>query len=125
MRGMDSRQPADIAIVGLGLMGENLALNFARHGFAVSGWDVDEGKRDKFASRAQAAAPRSMRELVAGLRRPRVILAMVPAGAAVDTVLAELRPLLEAGDIVIDGGNTRFTDTHRRIRELAGSGILF
>jgi 6-phosphogluconate dehydrogenase len=116
---------ADIALVGLGVMGENLALNLHRHGFAVAGFDLDEGKRESFARRTGATAPRSLQELVAGLSTPRVLLVMVPAGAAVDEVLAGLRPLLAAGDIVIDGGNTRYTDTQRRLLELTGTGILY
>jgi 6-phosphogluconate dehydrogenase len=123
--GMESRQSFDIGLVGLGVMGENLALNLHRHGYAVGGFDLDEAKRQDFAARTGAAAPRSLQELVASLRTPRVLLAMVPAGAPVDAVLAQLRPLLAQGDIVIDGGNTRFTDTQRRIHELAGTGILF
>ncbi|HUR90907.1 MAG TPA: NADP-dependent phosphogluconate dehydrogenase [Ramlibacter sp.] len=118
-------KPSDIGIVGLGVMGENLALNFARHGFAVSGFDLDEGKRTRFAQRVETAAPRSMQEFVAGLAKPRVLLVMVPAGAAVDAVLADLKPLLEADDIVIDGGNTRFADTQRRMSELERTGILY
>jgi 6-phosphogluconate dehydrogenase len=116
---------SDIGIVGLGVMGENLALNFASRGFAVAGFDLEEEKRANFAQRTGAVAPRSMQELVGMLRAPRVLLVMVPAGAAVDAVIAALRPLLGAGDIVIDGGNTRFTDTQRRMGELAGSGILY
>ena len=122
---MQSKRLCDIAIVGLGVMGENLALNFARHGFAVSGFDLDEARREKFAARTGAAAPRSLQEVVAGLRLPRVLMVMVPAGDAVDSVLAGLRPLLQAGDVVIDGGNTLYTDTHRRILALAGTGIRF
>ena len=125
---MDAMQPSDIGIVGLGVMGENLALNLERNGFAVSGFDLDARKRDSFVQRTQggrAQAPRSLAELVASLAAPRCVLLMVPAGAAVDAVLADLRPLLAAGDIVIDGGNTRFTDTQRRMTELAGTGILY
>ena len=122
---MNSVKHSDIGIVGLGVMGENLALNLDRNGFAVSGYDLDEGKRERFAQRTQATAPRSLQELVAGLCTPRVLLLMVPAGAAVDAVVTGLRPLLEAGDIIIDGGNTRFTDTQRRMEELTGSGILY
>jgi 6-phosphogluconate dehydrogenase len=122
---MESRQSYDVALVGLGVMGENLALNLHRHGFKVSGFDLEEHKRESFASRTGAPAPRSLQELVAGLRAPRVLLLMVPAGAPVDTVLQDLRPLLYPGDIVIDGGNTRFSDTQRRITELTGSGILY
>ena len=124
-RPMDSLQQSDIGIVGLGVMGENLALNLDRNGFAVNGYDLDEHKRLSFAARTNTVAPRSLRELVASLRLPRVLLLMVPAGAAVDALLADLRPLLSAGDVVIDGGNTRFTDTQRRILELTGTGILF
>ncbi|MGZ5845835.1 MAG: NADP-dependent phosphogluconate dehydrogenase [Ramlibacter sp.] len=116
---------SDIGIVGLGVMGENLALNLHRNGFTVSGYDLEQPKRDSFAQRTGAAAPRSLQELVAGLGAPRVLLLMVPAGTAVDDVLAGLRPLLAAGDIVIDGGNTRFTDTQRRMAELADTGILY
>jgi 6-phosphogluconate dehydrogenase len=124
---MDSMQ-SDIGIVGLGVMGENLALNLGRNGFAVSGFDLDPGKRESFAlctGGAPARAARSLLELVTALRAPRRILLMVPAGSAVDAVLADLRPLLASGDVVIDGGNTRFTDTQRRMLELEGSGILY
>jgi len=106
-------------------MGENLALNLHRNGFSVGGFDLEDPKRDRFAKRTGAVAPRSLQELVASLKLPRVLLLMVPAGDAVDEVLAGLRPLLAAGDVVIDGGNTRFTDTQRRITALAGTGILF
>ena len=122
---MEPKQYSDIGIVGLGVMGENLALNLHRNGFAVSGFDLEDPKRDIFAKRTGAVAPQSLQQLVAGLKQPRVLLLMVPAGDAVDEILAGLRPLLAAGDVVIDGGNTRFTDTQRRITELAGTGVLF
>ena len=121
-------QQSDIGIVGLGVMGENLALNLESKGFTVGGFDVDATRRDNFARRTQgkqARAARSLAELVAALRRPRRLLLMVPAGAAVDAVLADLRPLLEAGDIVIDGGNSRHTDTQRRMLALQGPGVLY
>ncbi len=121
-------QSMDIGLIGLGVMGENLALNLARNGFAVSGFDLEAGKRDSFAQRTQGmqthVAP-SLPELVASLQLPRRIWLMVPAGAAVDAVLAELTPLLQAGDVVMDGGNTLYTDTQRRIQSLAGTGIHF
>jgi 6-phosphogluconate dehydrogenase len=121
-------QHLDIGIVGLGVMGENLALNLERNGFAVGGFDLDAGKRESFAHRTQgkrAQAARSLAELVGALQPPRRLLLMVPAGAAVDSVLADLRPLLAAGDIVIDGGNSRYTDTQRRMLALQGSGVLY
>ena len=121
-------QRMDIGLIGLGVMGENLALNLARNGFAVSGFDLDAGKRLSFSQRTQglpAQAAHSLPELVASLQRPRRIWFMVPAGAAVDAVLADLTPLLSPGDVVMDGGNTLYRDTQRRIASLQGSGILF
>ncbi|MFD0669321.1 NADP-dependent phosphogluconate dehydrogenase [Ramlibacter sp. MAHUQ-53] len=120
--------PSDIGLVGLGVMGENLALNLESKGFHVSGFDLDDARRASFAQRVagrRGRAAGSLADLVAGLSLPRKLLLMVPAGAAVDEVLAQLRPLLSAGDVVIDGGNTRFTDTARRLAELEGSGILY
>jgi len=118
----------DIGLVGLGVMGENLALNLERNGFAVMGFDLDATKCSSFAQRTKglrAQAAESLEDLVARLSVPRRVWLMVPAGAPVDAVLASLRPLLSAGDVVIDGGNTLFTDTHRRIQSLQGSGILY
>jgi 6-phosphogluconate dehydrogenase len=117
-----------LGLIGLGVMGENLALNFERNGFPVCGFDLDASKRQQFSNRTQglqASCADSVPALVACLPRPRRIMLMVPAGAAVDAVLAELRPLLAAGDVVIDGGNTLYTDTARRIQALEGSGILY
>ncbi len=123
---MNENQRFDIGIVGLGVMGENLALNFHRNGFAVGGFDVDEAKRASFDRRTAAhGVTRSLAGLVQALRLPRRLLVMVPAGSAVDAVLADLRPLLAPGDIVIDGGNTLFTDTQRRMLSLEGTGILY
>ena len=126
---MTARQAGDIGVVGLGVMGINLARNFARHGFTVVGFDLDEVKRAQFeradgeGGRQQAAA--SLQQMLERLQSPRRVLLMVPAGAAVDAVLADLRPLLARGDVIIDGGNTRYTDTQRRMGELSGTGILY
>jgi len=125
---MNSTGQTDIGIVGLGVMGENLALNLERNGFAVGAFDLDADKRGRFAQRTEGKrtrTARSLAELVDGLAPPRRLLLLVPAGAAVDAVLAELRPLLQAGDVVIDGGNTLFTDTQQRMLGLEGSGILY
>ena len=125
---MKDMQAMDIGLVGLGVMGENLALNLERNGFSVSGFDLDAARRENFAVRTQglrAQAASSLPELVASLQVPRRIWMMVPAGAAVDQVLAQLRPLLSAGDVLIDGGNTLYTDTQRRIAALQDSGILY
>jgi 6-phosphogluconate dehydrogenase len=109
-------------------MGENLALNLERNGFSVTGFDLDANKCASFAKRTEglkACAANSLAELVANLQLPRRVWLMVPAGAPVDTVLNELRTLLSAGDVVIDGGNTLYRDTQRRIDSLDGTGILF
>jgi 6-phosphogluconate dehydrogenase len=121
-------QKLNIGLVGLGVMGENLALNLERNGFSVSGFDLDAGKRSSFEARTQglnAQAVHSLAELVGSLQEPRCVWLMVPAGAAVDAVLADLRPLLRAGDVVMDGGNTLYTDTQRRMQALEGSGIHY
>ncbi|MFM8865180.1 MAG: NADP-dependent phosphogluconate dehydrogenase [Limnohabitans sp.] len=124
-----STSPAmSLGLVGLGVMGENLALNFERNGFSVCGFDLDAGKRQHFSQRAQGLQARcadSLTALVDSLALPRRILLMVPAGAAVDAVLAELRPLLAPGDVLIDGGNTHYSDTGRRMQALAASGIFY
>ena len=120
--------PSDIGIVGLGVMGENLALNLERNGFTVNAFDTDAAKRERFALRthgSNAQAARSLSEMVNSLKPPRRVLLLVPAGGAVDTVITDLRPLLAAGDVIIDGGNTLFTDTLRRMLALEGSGILY
>jgi 6-phosphogluconate dehydrogenase len=121
-------QKMDIGLVGLGVMGENLALNLERNGFSVSGFDLDEAKRNSFDVRTlglNGQAVHSLSALVGSLQQPRCVWLMVPAGAAVDAVLSELTPLLTAGDVVMDGGNTLFTDTERRLKTLQDSGILY
>jgi len=123
-----STTAASLGLIGLGVMGENLALNFERNGFSVCGFDLDADKRQQFAQRTQglqACVADSLPALVASLQTPRRILLMVPAGSPVDAVLADLRPLLSAGDVVMDGGNTLYTDTARRLAALQGSGILY
>ena len=117
-----------IGLIGLGVMGENLALNLERNGFSVTGFDLDANKRASFAKRTEglkACAADSLAELTANLQLPRRVWLMVPAGAPVDAVLNELRTLLSAGDVVIDGGNTLYRDTQRRIDSLKGTGILY
>ncbi len=115
-------------IVGLGVMGENLALNIAGHGFSVAGYDVSVPKVEAFRLRTQGrnvVAAGSLGEFVRALELPRRILIMVPAGAAVDAVIQELLPLCARGDVIIDGGNSYFADTDRRMKALGEKGILF
>jgi 6-phosphogluconate dehydrogenase len=115
-------------IVGLGVMGDNLALNIMSRGFSVAGFDLDPAKRASFAKQTEgkgAAYASTIAELSSLLETPRRILMMVPAGKAVDAVIHDIRPHLVAGDLLIDGGNTYFADTERRLKELEGTGILY
>ena len=117
-----------IGVVGLGVMGANLARNMESKGFPVAGYDLDAAKRKAFVDAApddKVAAVDRPEQLMEALERPRRVLMMVPAGAAVDSVIAHLRPHLKEGDILIDGGNTFFRDTDRRCDDLAASGFHF
>ncbi|OJW22234.1 MAG: phosphogluconate dehydrogenase (NADP(+)-dependent, decarboxylating) [Planctomycetales bacterium 71-10] len=120
---------ADIGLVGLAVMGENLVLNMASHGYTVAVFNRTTARVDAFlADRAKGKTiigTHSVKELVANLKRPRKIMIMVKAGAPVDQVIDELVPLLEPGDVLIDGGNSHFPDSTRRTRALKEKGILF
>src|SRR5215470_3970183 len=115
-------QSADIGLIGLAVMGENLVLNMESHGSTVAVFNRTRARVDEFmAGRAKGkriVGCHSVKELVAALKRPRKVMIMVKAGAAVDQVIEEVAPLLEKGDILIDGGNTHFPDTTRRTRDL-------
>ena len=115
-----------LGVVGLGVMGKNLGLNAESKGFSVAGYEVDPEKAKKVAAEVKGknyvVAP-SLPDFVASLERPRRILMMVPAGKAVDAVLKDLRPHLEKDDIVIDGGNSYFKDTERRVADLESAGL--
>ena len=117
-----------LGVIGLGVMGSNLALNAESKGFSAAGFDVSSDKVDQFESLARGkklVAARNLKEFVAALETPRRILMMVPAGAAVDSVLHDLQPLLSQEDIVIDGGNSYFKDTERRAKDLDSTGLRF
>ncbi len=118
-----------MGVVGLGVMGHNLALNMERNGFPVSGYDLDAAKTRAFlsgpATGKAIVGATSPAELMAALEKPRRILMMVPAGKAVDNAIAHLTPHLAPGDILIDGGNSFFQDTERRNKELEGHGFNF
>ena len=117
---------ADIGVVGLGVMGRNLAANLADHGAAVAGYDLDAGRRADFTAHVAGAVPcASPEELLAALKTPRTILMMVPAGAPVDALLSALLPRLSPGDVLIDGGNSHFRDTNRRSALAQESGVHF
>jgi 6-phosphogluconate dehydrogenase len=120
---MDKRH---LGVVGLGVMGKNLALNAESKGFSVAGFDVDSEKVQKVAAAVagkKITVTNSLKNFISALERPRRILLMVPAGKAVDAVLQDLKPHLEAEDIVIDGGNSYFKDTERRVQEMEESGF--
>jgi len=118
-----------IGLVGLGVMGGNLALNMERNGFPVAGYDRDAARTSAFlrgpAAGRQVVGVDSPAALMAALETPRRVLMMVPAGRPVDDAIAHLVPHLQAGDILIDGGNSWFLDTERRNRELAGQGFHY
>ena len=118
-----------IGVVGLGVMGANLARNIASRGFPVAGYDLDAAKTQAFASAPSSGASigsaNAPDALMSVLERPRRVLMMVPAGPPVDSVIAHLRPHLEREDILIDGGNSFFRDTDRRADELASAGFRF
>ncbi|PYK05414.1 MAG: phosphogluconate dehydrogenase (NADP(+)-dependent, decarboxylating) [Verrucomicrobia bacterium] len=124
-----SANQCDIGIIGLAVMGENLALNMESKGFSVAVFNRTTEVTEKFASgRAKAKniqSTRTMEEFVAALKKPRKAMIMVKAGAPVDAVISQLAPLVEKGDVIIDGGNSLFTDTQRRGKELGDGGIHF
>jgi 6-phosphogluconate dehydrogenase len=119
----------DIGLIGLAVMGENLALNMESKGFSVAVFNRTTEVTEKFASgrgNGKNIQPtRTMEEFVGALKQPRKAMIMVKAGAPVDAVIGQLAPLLEKGDVVIDGGNSLFTDTQRRGKELENRGIHF
>jgi len=121
---------ADIGVIGLAVMGRNLVLNMADHGHRVAVFNRSpERTRDFLATNAAMARPivgcESPEALVAALQSPRAILLMVKAGRPVDDQIDELRPYLEPGDLIIDGGNAHYADTARRAEALADDGLLF
>jgi 6-phosphogluconate dehydrogenase len=124
-----SQATCDIGLVGLGVMGRNFLLNLADHGFSVVGLDRDEAKvarlADERGSKHDVTGTVDIAEFVSALKRPRAVMLLVPAGAPVDAVLEELVPRLDAGDIVLDGGNSHFRDTQRRLERLAEGGVHF
>ncbi|MFL6593840.1 MAG: NADP-dependent phosphogluconate dehydrogenase [Chthoniobacterales bacterium] len=125
---MNSKQ-CDIGLIGLAVMGENLVLNMESKGFSVAVFNRTTAVTDKFAEtrgKGKNITPaRTMEEFVGALSRPRKAMIMVKAGAPVDAVIGQLVPLLDKGDVIIDGGNSLFTDTQRRCKDLEGKGIHF
>lgn len=119
----------DIGLIGLAVMGQNLVLNMERNGFSVAVYNRSSQTTADFISGAAAgkniAGTFSVEELFAALKKPRKIMIMVKAGAPVDAVIAQLKPHLDPGDLVMDGGNSHFPDTERRFREMEALGIHY
>ncbi|WP_462265622.1 NADP-dependent phosphogluconate dehydrogenase [Mucilaginibacter sp.] len=119
----------EFGIVGLGVMGRNLLLNMADHHYAVAGLDLDQAKVDALHNEAtaeqQVSGKTTAQDFVGLLKTPRAILLLVPAGKAVDSAISSLTPFLQEGDIIVDGGNSYFPDTDRRVKELAEKGMHF
>jgi len=120
---------ADIGVIGLGVMGENLALNMDDHGYRVALWNHTQEKVTRLIQQAGASrqwiGTRTLEAFTAALRRPRRILLMIKAGAPVDEMLERLVPLLSPDDVIVDGGNSLFTDTRRREVALNAHGVRF
>lgn len=120
--------PAQFGMIGLGTMGRNLVLNMADNGISVCGYDRDEKQRNRLSDESSGkkiTTAASMQEMVDQLERPARIMMLVPAGKIVDAVIDEVSPMLKPGDILIDGGNSHFTDTDIRIERLKPTGIHF
>ena len=119
----------DFGLIGLAVMGQNLILNMNDHGYAVVAYNRTVSKVDDFLAKeakgTQVQGAHSIQELVSKLKRPRRIMLLVKAGQPVDDFIQELAPHLEKGDIIIDGGNSLFDDTNRRVKEAEAKGLLY
>src|SRR5450432_3477055 len=120
---------ADIALIGLAVMGQNIILNMNDHGFTVVAFNRTVEKVDHFmaneAKGTKVIGAHSLAEMVSKLKKPRRVMMLVKAGAAVDEFIEHLLPVLEPGDIIIDGGNSEFSDTNRRIKYVESKGLLY
>src|SRR6267143_1626878 len=120
---------ADIALIGLAVMGQNLILNMNDHGFKVVAFNRTVSKVDEFLSKeakgTNVIGAHSLEEMVSALKRPRRVMMLVKAGPPVDEFIEHLVPLLEPGDIIIDGGNSLFEDTIRRTKYVESKGLLY
>src|SRR3954462_2809057 len=120
---------ADIALIGLAVMGQNLILNMNDHGFKVVAFNRTVAKVDEFLNKeakgTKVVGAHSLEEMVSGLKRPRRVMMLVKAGQPVDEFIEHLLPLLEPGDIIIDGGNSLFQVTTRRTKEVKANGLLY
>src|SRR6266705_1476382 len=123
-----STKTAKIGMIGLAVMGENLAMNIERNGFPIAVFNRDPAKVDNFVARAQGKQvihTKSPEEFVRSLERPRKAILLVKAGDPVDWTIDQIKPFMERGDIIIDGGNSYFVDTERREKSLKAEGLNF
>src|SRR6186713_3747673 len=120
---------ADIALIGLAVMGQNLVMNMNDHGFTVVAYNRTTSKVDDFlaneAKGSKVIGAHSIEEMVGLLKRPRRVMLMVKAGKPVDEFIEQVLPFLEAGDIIIDGGNSLYMDSERRTKYLGEKGLLY
>jgi 6-phosphogluconate dehydrogenase len=116
---------SQFGMIGLGVMGKNLALNVSDHGFSVAVWNLEKELMDAAVRGTELRPHDTLSAFVGGLERPRRMMMMIKAGSPVDSVIDALEPLLEAGDVVIDGGNSWYQDTQRREKRLTPKGIHF
>jgi 6-phosphogluconate dehydrogenase len=126
---MDRETQADIAVIGLAVMGQNLILNMNDHGYTVAAYNRTVSRVDEFmagpARGSRVIGTHSLEAMIARLKRPRRVMLMVKAGKPVDDFIALLLPHLAPGDVIIDGGNSQFTDTSRRTKSLHEKGLLY
>jgi 6-phosphogluconate dehydrogenase len=118
----------DMGMVGLGVMGRNFVLNIADSGYSVAGLDNNKDKAaalEDEASEYDVSGTTDSKAFIASLKKPRAVMMLVPAGKAVDSVIDELVPLLDEGDLIVDGGNSQYTDTNCRVKKLNEHGIHF
>jgi 6-phosphogluconate dehydrogenase len=129
MTNEEIKEQCEIGMVGLGVMGRNLLLNMADHGFKVAGYDKDKDKVESLQNESKehdtVHGATNINAFISLLRKPRAIMLLVPAGAPVDTVINDLLPHLQAGDLIIDAGNSHFTDTDNREKNLKEKNIQF
>jgi len=119
------RKSYDFGMIGLGTMGRNLLLNMADHGFNVTGHDKDPEKVEMLRNEGGIEGFESLESFIGSLNQPRAVMMLVPAGKIVDAVIDDLLPLLDEGDLIIDGGNSYFQDTDRRFQKLREKNIHF
>ena len=126
---MNKQGTCDIGLIGLAVMGENLALNIASRGYSIAVYNRTTSVTDAFTAdrgkQPHVVGCHSLEELVAALKPPRKVMMMVKAGPAVDDLIATLTPLLSKGDVIIDGGNTLYSDTERRTKAVEAAGLLY